>query len=243
MKMNDIYHIDCLCGGLQSIPDNSVDMVLTDPPFGTTQNKWDSVVDMNLFWKEIKRVTKENSAILLFSQMPFTATVVMSNPKMFRYEWIVEKNNPTGFLNARRMPLKAHENVLVFYNKLPAYHPQMTHGKPYTRGQSGHSSNYNYFEHEAKKSYSGERFPRDVLKVQWRTSFSRTYHPTQKPVSLCEYFIKTYSNKGDIILDPFIGSGTTAVAAINTERKYIGFEKDDKYFEVAKNRLEKLTNI
>lgn len=243
MKMNVIYHRDCLVGGLQSVPDNSVDMVLTDPPYCTTQNKWDSVVDMNLFWKEIKRVTKEHSAILLFSQMPFTAIAVMSNPKMFRYEWVVEKNNQTGFLNARRMPLKAHENVLVFYNKLPAYHPQMTHGKPYTRGQSSHSSNYNYFEHEAKKNYSGERFPRDVLKVQWRTPFSRTYHPTQKPVSLCEYFIKTYSNKGDIILDPFIGSGTTAVAAINTERKYIGFEKDDKYFEVAKNRLEKLTNI
>ena len=175
--------------------------------------------------------------------MPFTATAVMSNPKMFRYEWIVEKNNPTGFLNARRMPLKAHENVLVFYNKLPAYHPQMTHSKPYTSCKSNHSSNYNYFEHEAKKNYSGERFPSDVLKVQWRPLFSRTYHPTQKPVSLCEYFIKTYSNKGDIILDPFIGSGTTAVAAINTERKYIGFEKDDKYFEVAKNRLDKLTNI
>lgn len=170
--------------------------------------------------------------------MPFTATVVMSNPKMFRYEWIVEKNNPTGFLNARRMPLKAHENVLVFYNKLPAYHPQMTHGKPYTRTKSSyHSSNYNFFEYEAKKNYSGERFPRDVLKVQWRPSFSKTYHPTQKPVSLCEYFIKTYSNKGDIILDPFIGSGTTAVAAVNTGRKYIGFEQDDKYFDIAQNRL------
>ena len=242
MEKNIIYHGDCI-EGMKILPDNSVDMVLTDPPYGTTQNKWDSVVDMNLFWKEIKRVIKENSAILLFSQMPFTATVVMSNPKMFRYEWIVEKNNPTGFLNARRMPLKAHENVLVFYNKLPAYHPQMTHGKPYTRDQSSHSSNYNYFEHEAKKNYSGERFPRDVLKVQWRHSFSRTYHPTQKPVSLCEYFIKTYSNKGDIILDPFTGSGTTAVAAVNTGRKYIGFEQDDKYFDTAQNRLEKLANV
>ena len=242
MEKNIIYHGDCI-EGMKILPDNSVDMVLTDPPYGTTQNKWDTVVDMDAFWKEIKRVTKKNSAILIFTQMPFTATVVMSNPKMFRYEWIVEKNNATGFLNARRMPLKAHENVLAFYNKLPVYHPQMTQGKPYMRGQSGHSSNYNYFEHEAKKNYSSERFPRDVLKVQWRPPFRMTYHPTQKPVSLCEYFIKTYSNKGDIILDPFIGGGTTAVAAVNTGRKYIGFEQDDKYFDTAQNRLEKLTNI
>lgn len=242
MKMNDIYHRDCLCGGLQSIPDNSVDMVLTDPPYCTTQNKWDSAVDMNLFWKEIKRVTKEHSAILLFSQMPFTATAVMSNPKMFRYEWICEKYNPTGFLNAKRMPMKCHENVLVFYNKLPTYNPQMIQGKAHSRGGTDRQSkNYGSYS-DTKRCTSNMYYPRDVIKVNWQDSI-RGLHPTQKPVSLCEYFIKTYSNKGDIILDPFIGSGTTAVAAINTERKYIGFEKDDKYFEVAKNRLDKLTNI
>lgn len=242
MKMNVIYHRDCLEGGLQSIPDNSVDMVLTDPPYGTTQNKWDSIVDMNLFWKEIKRVTKEHSAILLFSQMPFTAIAVMSNSKMFRYEWICEKHSPTGFLNAKRMPLKSHENVLVFYNKLPTYNPQMIQGKAHRRGGAvTQSKNYGSYSN-TKRGTSNMYYPRDVIKVNWRES-TRGLHPTQKPVSLCEYFIKTYSNKGDIILDPFIGSGTTAVAAINTERKYIGFEKDDKYFEVAKNRLDKLTNI
>lgn len=240
--MNVIYHRDCLVDGLQSIPDNSVDMVLTDPPYGTTQNKWDFVVDMNLFWKEIKRVTKEHSAIILFSQMPFTATAVMSNPKMFRYEWICEKHNPTGFLNAKRMPLKSHENVLVFYNKLPTYNPQMIQGKAHSIGGAGRQSkNYGSYSY-TKRGTSNMYYPRDVIKVDWQDSI-RGLHPTQKPVSLCEYFIKTYSNKGDIILDPFIGSGTTAVAAINTERKYIGFEKDDKYFEVAKNRLDKLTNI
>lgn len=241
--MNVIYHRDCLVDGLQSIPDNSVDMVLTDPPYGTTQNKWDSVVDMNLFWKEIKRVTKEHSAILLFSQMPFTATAVMSNSKMFRYEWICEKHNPTGFLNAKRMPLKSHENVLVFYNKLPTYNPQMVYGNPHHRGggENRESTNYGSFS-TVISSTTNFYYPRDVIKVNWRES-AKGLHPTQKPVSLCEYFIKTYSNSGDIILDPFIGSGTTAVAAINTERKYIGFEKDDKYFEVAKNRLDKLTNI
>ena len=243
MEKNIIYHGDCI-EGMKILPDNSVDMVLTDPPYGTTQNKWDTIIDMDLFWKEIKRVTKEHSAILLFSQMPFTATAVMSNPKMFRYEWIAEKNNPTGFLNAKRMPLKCHENVLVFYGKLPVYHPIMGHGKPYRRGaKDKNSSNYNEVKRLPSENTTGTRFPRDVLKVSWRSAFGKTLHPTQKPVSLCEYFIKTYSNKGDIILDPFIGSGTTVVAAINTERKYIGFERDDKYFEVAKNRLEKLTNI
>ena len=241
MEKNIIYHGDCI-EGMKILPDNSVDMVLTDPPYGTTQNKWDSVVDMDAFWKEIKRVTKKNSAILIFTQMPFTATVVMSNSKMFRYEWIAEKNNPTGFLNAKRMPLKCHENVLVFYEKLPTYNPQMMQGNPHSRGgKVRQSKNYGYFA-DTKRIISNTYFPRDVLKVNWHDS-TRGLHPTQKPVSLCEYFIKTYSNKGDIILDPFIGSGTTAVAAINTERKYIGFEQDDKYFEVAKNRLEKLANV
>ena len=243
MEKNIIYHGDCI-EGMKILPDNSVDMVLTDPPYGTTCNKWDTVVDMDAFWKEIKRVTKKNSAILIFTQMPFTATAVMSNLKMFRYEWICEKANATGFLNARRMPMKCHENVLVFYGKLPVYHPIMEHGKPYRRGlEDKNSSNYNAVKRLRSGNPTGTRFPRDVLKVSWRSAFGKTLHPTQKPVSLCEYFIKTYSNKGDIILDPFIGSGTTAVAAINTERKYIGFEQYDKYFEVAKNRLEKLANV
>ena len=243
METNIIYHGDCI-EGMKILPDNSVDMVLTDPPYGTTCNKWDTVVDVDAFWKEIKRVTKKNSAILIFTQMPFTATVVMSNPKMFRYEWICEKANATGFLNARRMPMKCHENVLVFYGKLPVYHPIMEHGKPYRRGlEDKNSSNYNAVRRLHSGTPTDTRFPRDVLKVSWRSAFGKTLHPTQKPVSLCEYFIKTYSNKADIILDPFIGSGTTAVAAINTERKYIGFEKEKEYFEVAKNRLEKLTNI
>ena len=146
------------------------------------------------------------------------------------------------FLNVKRMPLKCHENVLVFYEKLPTYNPQMIQGKPHSRGgKDRYSKNYGSFA-DTKQTISNTYFPRDVLKVNWHDS-TRGLHPTQKPVSLCEYFIKTYSNKGDIILDPFIGSGTTAVAAVNIGRKYIGFEKDDKYFEVAKNRLEKLTNI
>lgn len=238
MKKNIIYHGDCI-EGMKILPDNSVDMVLTDPPYGTTQNKWDTVVDMDAFWKEIKRVTKKNSAILIFTQMPFTATAVMSNPKMFRYEWIVEKNNATGFLNARRMPMKCHENVLVFYNKLPVYHPIMEHGKPYRRGlEDKNSSNYRAVKRFRCENTTGTRFPRDVLKVQWRSTFGKTLHPTQKPVSLCEYFIKTYTDEGAVILDPFIGSGTTAVAAKNTNRNYIGWEQNDEYFNIAEERLK-----
>lgn len=239
MELNKIYNKD-FAELFSDIPDNSIDLLLTDPPYGTTKNKWDIPINLDVFWKEVERVTKDNAAILIFSQVPYSAALIQSNTKNFRYEWIVEKNNATGFLNARRMPLKAHENVLVFYNKLPVYHPQMTHGKPYTRGQSSHSSNYNYFEHEAKKNYSGERFPRDVLKVQWRPSFSRTYHPTQKPVSLCEYFIKTYTDEGATILDPFIGSGTTAAAAVNTNRNYIGGELSKEYYDIA---IERMSNI
>ena len=238
MEKNIIYHGDCI-EGMKILPDNSVDMVLTDPPYGTTQNKWDTVVDMDAFWKEIKRVTKKNSAILIFTQMPFTATVVMSNPKMFRYEWICEKANATGFLNARRMPMKCHENVLVFYNKLPVYHPIMEHGKPYRRGlEDKNSSNYNAVKRLRSENTTGTRFPRDVLKVSWRSAFGKTLHPTQKPVSLCEYFIKTYTDDGGVILDPFMGSGTTAVAAKNTNRNYIGWEQNDEYFNIAEERLK-----
>lgn len=238
MEKNIIYHGDCI-EGMKILPDNSVDMVLTDPPYGTTQNKWDTVVDMDAFWKEIKRVTKKNSAILIFTQMPFTATAVMSNPKMFRYEWIAEKANATGFLNARRMPMKCHENVLVFYNKLPVYHPIMEHGKPYRRGlEDKNSSNYNAVKRLRSENTTGTRFPRDVLKVSWRSAFGKTLHPTQKPVSLCEYFIKTYTDDGGVILDPFMGSGTTAVAAKNTNRNYIGWEQNDEYFNIAEERLK-----
>ena len=237
MELNKIYHMDAF-EGLKLIPDKSIDMVLTDPPYGTTANKWDIPINLDALWIELKRITKDNAPILMFSQMPFTAKAVMSNPKMFRYEWIVEKENSTGFLNANRMPLKAHENILVFYKKLPVYKPQMRGGEPYIRRQSNrHTTNYGYFAQIELKN-DGTRFPRDVLKMQWRNPFSNSLHPTQKPVSLCEYFIKTYTNTGAVILDPFMGSGTTAVAAINTGRKFIGFEKEQDYFDIAMKRIE-----
>lgn len=236
MELNKIYNMDAF-EGLKLIPDKSVDMVFTDPPYGTTRNEWDVPVDFELFWQEIKRITKRGAPILMFSQLPFTAKAVMSNPQMFRYEWIVEKGAATGFLNARRMPLKAHENVLVFYDSLPVYNPQKTEGKAYKRGCNGTSDNYNYFKPIKEHSYPAERFPRDVLHDLWRHPHGKIYHPTQKPVLLCEYFIKTYSNEGAIVLDPFMGSGTTALAAINTNRQFIGFEKGKEYFDIAQDRI------
>ena len=236
MELNKIYNMDAF-EGLRLIPDKSVDMVLTDPPYGTTRNKWDVAIDLELFWQEIKRITKRGAPILMFSQMPFAAKAVVSNLQMFRYEWIAEKARATGFLNARRMPMKAHENVLVFYDSLPVYNPQKTKGKAYKRSGSIQSDNYGYFKPIKKRDYPAERFPRDVLRDLWKHPQGRIFHPTQKPILLCEYFIKTYSNEGAIVLDPFMGSGTTALAAINTNRKFIGFEKGKEYFDIAQKRI------
>ena len=213
-------------------------MILCDLPYGTTRNKWDTIIPLDKLWKQYKRITKPNSAICLFSQMPFTAQLVVSNPKMFRYEWVLEKANATGFLNAKRMPLKCHENVLVFYEKLPTYNPQMIQGKTHSIGGAGRQSkNYGSYSY-TKRGISNMYYPRDVIKVDWQDS-TRVLHPTQKPVSICEYFIKTYSNEGDTVLDNCMGSGSTGVACVNTNRRFIGIEKEQKYFDIAKERIER----
>jgi site-specific DNA-methyltransferase (adenine-specific) len=234
--MIDLQHGDCL-ELMKSIPDGSIDMILCDLPYGTTQNKWDSIIPLDEMWEQYKRITKPTSAICLFSQMPFSAWLVMSNPKMFRYEWVLEKANATGFLNAKKMPMKAHEAMLIFYNKLPSYNPIMEEGEGYYRKQGRVSSCYGKYEDEEHCS-DGGRYPRDVLKVQWRKPWGKTIHPTQKPVDVCEYFIKTYSNEGATVLDNCMGSGTTGVACLNTNRNFIGMEKDDKYFEIACERIK-----
>lgn len=239
MELNKIYNKD-FAELFSDIPDNSIDLLLTDPPYGTTKNEWDIPINLDVFWKEVERVTKDNAAILIFSQVPYSAALIQSNTKNFRYEWIVEKNNATGFLNAKRMPMKCHENVLVFYDKLPTYNPQMIQGKAHSRGGAGRQSkNYGSYSN-TKRGTSNMYYPRDVLKVQWRSAFGKTLHPTQKPVSLCEYFIKTYTDEGAVILDPFIGSGTTAAAAVNTNRNYIGGELSKEYYDIA---IERMRNI
>ena len=229
---------DCL-ELMKGIPDKSIDTILCDLPYGTTKNKWDSIINLVELWRGYKRIIKDNGTIILFSQQPFTSTLIESNRKMFRYEWIVEKTKATGHLNAKKMPMKSHENVLIFYDKLPKYNPQMT---------TGHSPVHSYTKHtddgscygKTKTGISGggstERYPRDVLKFSWDTQKS-ALHPTQKPVALCEYFIRTYTDEGDTVLDNCMGSGTTGVACVNCNRNFIGIEKEESYFNIAQNRL------
>lgn len=230
---------DCL-ELMKDIPDNSVDMILCDLPYGTTSNKWDNAIPFELLWKQYNRICKENAAIVLFSQMPFSVDCVNSNRKQFRYEWIWVKPKGTGFLNAKKMPLKAHENILVFYKKLPTYNPQFAAGKPYYRAlHNSSSSNYREMQPHATINHSGKRFPIDVLKfTSVNCSSEKNLHPTQKPVDLLEYLIKTYTNESETVLDNCMGSGSTGVACVNTNRSFIGIELNRHYFDIAKSRIE-----
>ena len=224
---------DCL-EQMAKLPAGSVDCVICDLPYGTTANKWDSVIPLNKLWAEWKRVCKPGAPIVLFTQQPFTATVAASNLKQLRTEWIWEKPQGTGFLNANKYPLKSHENILVFCDRLPLYNPQKTFGhKPWKSNASGKSSNYETGRIPGA-STDGSRYPRTVLQF----APERGYHPTQKPVALCEYLIRTYSNEGDTILDCTMGSGTSGVAAINTGRRFVGIERDPDYFALAQQRIE-----
>jgi len=242
MELDKIYNEDCL-EGMKRIPDGSIDMILCDLPYGTTYNEWDVRIPFEPLWEQYKRITKKNTAICLFSQMPFGAEIIMSNRKMFRYEWIWEKAKPTGFLNAKKAPMKCHENILVFYGALPTYNPQKTKGKPYKRRAGtigGHGTYRENYYMRANDASDGSRFPRDVVKCSQNIG-AASFHPTQKPTALCEYLIRTYTNEGELVLDNCMGSGTTAVAAINTGRHYIGFEKERKYYDIAQKRITDAT--
>lgn len=236
---------DCL-ELLKDIPDESIDMVLCDLPYGTTQCKWDSCIPLDKLWEEYNRVAKLNAAIVLFAQAPFSAQLMMSNIKHFRYEWVWVKKQGTGFLNANKMPLKAHENILVFYKKLPIYNPQMRKadldGKPFKHRCKSTRKPY-YCEVYDKlnvspiaKALGDERTPIDVVKFSM-PRIELGLHPTQKPVSLCEYLIKSYTNEGATVLDNCMGSGTAGVACVNTNRNFIGMELDPKYFTTAESRI------
>lgn len=219
-------------------------MILCDLPYGTTQNKWDSVIPLDLLWKEYERMIKERGVIVLTAQTPFDKVLGVSNLKWLKYELIWEKTKATGYLNARRMPMKAHENILVFYKKTPIYNPQMTEGKPYKNNHKAGDTGNNYGEN--KKDYSfeneGTRFPRSVLKIDSVKS-NEQLHPTQKPVELFEWLIKTYTNEGETVLDNCLGSGTTAVACINTNRNFIAIEKEWEYCEIANKRVREAKEL
>lgn len=238
-----IFLEDCI-EGMKRIPDGSVDMILTDPPFGTTDNFWDKCLPMSEMWEQFNRVTKVNAAIVIFAQLPFAVDVINANRKMFRYEWVWQKPMPVGFLNAQKMPMRCHENILVFYRKLPTYNPQWMYGKPYTKIADKYWNCYGKAKWKGDvvtKSADGRRYPRDVLTFNnW--DFGKRDHPTGKPVDLLEYLIKTYTNEGELVLDACMGSGSTAVAAVNTGRYFVGFETYDKYYEVALRRIEEARN-
>lgn len=226
---------DCL-EKMKEIQDETIDMILCDLPYGVTaRNKWDEIIPLDNLWLEYKRIIKTNGAIVLTAIQPFTSQLVMSNIDMFKYEWIWEKEAGTGFLNAKKCPLKSHENILVFYKKQCQYNPQMDVGKPYKCRKGGLTDNYNVdSKSDIITENNGFRYPKTVLKY---SRDKNKLHPTQKPVSLFEYLIKTYTNEGDIVLDNCAGSGTTGVAAKNLNRQFILIEKEEKYYNICLERL------
>ena len=219
MEINKIYNEDCL-EGMKKIADGTVDMILCDLPYGTTQCKWDTVIPFEPLWEQYKRIIKDNGAIVLTASQPFTTVLNASNIKMYRYEWIWIKNNSTGFQLANKMPLKRHENISVFYKKLPTYNPQglVKFGKINKRGKVGNGGHLASEVNEYIQQYTN--YPTQLLNFSYD---KEKLHPTQKPVALFEYLIKTYTNPGELVLDNCMSSGTTAVACMNTGRNFIGF--------------------
>ena len=234
IELNKIYNEDCL-QGMKRIPDKSVDMILADLPYGTTRNKWDSIIPLDPLWEQYERIIKDNGAIVLTAQTPFDKVLGVSNLKHLKYEWIWKKANATGHLNAKKMPLKEHENILVFYKKLPTYNPQNLIYSPRINKRARNGSNYGKAGNSNFSEYTN--YPKSVLEFSHDT---RPTHPTQKPVALFEYLVKTYTNEGDVVLDNCMGSGTTAIACLNTNRNYIGFELDKNYFDIANERIKLL---
>jgi len=238
---DNIYKGDSLIL-MEKIPSNSIHMIFSDLPFGTTKNNWDKILDFDVLWKQYERVLTENGVILLFAQSPFDKVLACSNLKLFRYEWIWEKTSATGHLNARIALMKAHENILVFYKKKPTYNPIKTRGERKVSSASSKEKSNNSTNYGRVNKYtdydSVERFPRSVLKFPTDKQ-KEHYHPTQKPIELIKYMIKTYTNEGDVVLDNCMGSGTTPVGCIQTNRKYIGIEKDNDYFNIASDRINK----
>ena len=240
--MIDLYCGDCL-KLMKDIPDGSVDMILCDLPYGKTQNEMDVRLPFEALWKHYKRIIKYNGCIALFGQGTFFIDLVDSNRKMFRYDLVWDKHLVSGFLNANKMPLRQHEQIAIFYKKLPKYNPQFTKGKPqHSRGtahKSKKTKNQNYGKYNSIDDYGGntDKHPTSILKFS-KPHPSVALHRTEKPINLLEYLVKTYTNEGDIVLDNCMGSGSTGVACVNTGRNFIGIELDETYFNIAKERLE-----
>ena len=231
---------------MKTLESKSVDLILTDLPYGVLneRNKWDKVIDFDEMWKEVYRVGKSNTAFITTAKQPFTSQIIMSDLNNFRYTMVWEKSKATGYLNSKRMPLVAHEDIVVFYKKLPTYNPQMVLGKPYDKGKAVRDTE-SYGEQTKAihvKNDQGYRYPRSVVYFV-TAEMEGKLHPTQKPIKLFEWLIKTYSNENDVVLDITMGSGTTGEAALNTNRNFIGIELDKKYFKIANDRIEKKKGI
>lgn len=220
---------------MKDIPDKSIDMILCDLPYGVTaRNKWDCVIPFEKLWEQYKRVIKENGAIVLTATQPFTTDLIQSNRKCFKYSLVWSKGQVTGFLNAKKQPLRSHEDILVFYQKPPTYNPEMTKGKKVLKSTGCDSTNYGKFTY--KPHYSEWYYPKSIIEIPQKRF--KGGHPTQKPVELMEYLIKTYTNEGETVLDNCMGSGTTGVACKNLNRNFIGIELDEKYFDIAQKRIK-----
>ena len=238
LELNKIYNMDCL-EGMKLIPDKSIDMILCDLPYGTTACKWDTIIPFEPLWEQYKRVIKDNGAIVLTASQPFTSALVMSNIVWFKYEWIWDKVLPSGMQIAKYRPMQRHENILVFCKTTPSYNPIKTlqkerKGKIYSKSESSPIK----YDNGKTKIYK-DKYPQSIQVFYKREK--QSLHPTQKPVALFEYLIKTYTNEGETVLDNCIGSGTTAVACINTNRNYIGFELSEEYCKIAEERIGAVT--
>ena len=241
LPINQVIQGDCL-EVMKEIEDKSIDMILCDLPYGTTACSWDTIIPFELLWKQYKRIIKDNGAIVLTASQPFTSALVMSNLKMFKYEWIWGKSKCGSPLAAKFRPMAKHENILVFGKGVTKYNPEMIEGKPYKRDFTpAKLNNHKFGIKGVKVDNKGTRFPDTVLFFQQKWRRQDQIHPTQKPVPLFEYLIKTYTNKGDLVLDNCLGSGTTAVACQNLNRNFIGIEISEKYCEIARERLRQQT--
>lgn len=248
--MTRAFNIDCNLA-MKEFPDKFFDLVVTDPPYATTQNEWDVSIDLDLMWSNLHRISKDNAAFVFTSAQPFTTDLINSNRDNFRYDLVWEKSIPTGFLNANRMPLRAHETICVFYRKLPIYNPQkhfLDIRPSFKKGNKKRgTANYGAFTKEMDVgAKDGSRFPRSVFMVPYENSFfdssfdsvQGTIHPTQKPTALFNYLISTYSNEGDKVLDCFLGSGSSRIAAHDLNRDFWGYELDKDYFEAQEKRFK-----
>lgn len=243
IEINKIYLGDCL-EIMKDIDNKSIDFICCDLPYGSTQCKWDVIIPFDKLWEQYNRIIKDNGCIALFGSEPFSSYLRLSNIKMFKYDWVWDKIKGTGFLNAKKQPMRNHEIISIFYKGQCLYNPQKTFGhnkKISFRSKYHQTEVYGYVKNDYTYS-STERFPRSIQIFSTDTQNS-SIHPTQKPIKLCEYLIKTYTNENMLVLDNCIGSGTTAIACINTKRNFIGIEKEQKYFDLTNKRIEEhLTN-